>query len=259
MRKEMFITVGTSLYYSASWEDRPPAADVLGYPDWLKGERRQKPEARRKYLQGKTEDEITKRLTADPQNVVKWTEILPQKLQDGKHDPKDNLRFSAELSSLLMLADHERLSVRDLLSGYEAIHVVVDPNDTTSGSSYVAGVHLQSYLQTIGGTSNKSKVQIFEACYLASRSERDLLRGLRDLVRGALDRVKTSQLGRVDLVASGGYKIYAVFLSQLVAVREELRLLYMHEEAGKIVRVRRGHVAIGEHEDASIENLGLVD
>lgn len=245
MRKEMFITVGTSLYFSATWENLPPASDVPGYEQWLQAPRRTKPKERKGSHQGKkVEGKIISQLAADPQNVATWSVILPQELKDGKHDPKENLRFSAELSSLLMLADHEKISARDLLSRYEAIHVVVDPNETTSGSSYVAGVHLLSYLQTIAGPGVASRINLFKIPDLASVDEALLVPALQALVHGVLRRSREQQ-AQVDLLASGGYKIYVGFLSHLVAVDNHLQLLYLHEEASKLVRVREGRIAIG--------------
>src|SRR6185295_9660992 len=162
MKKEMFITVGTSLYFSASWENEGPAAAIEGYAEWLKGDKKTRPEERRKSRKGMIEEELRASLTAQPENVEKWTAILPEKLLSGEHDPTENLRFSAELSSLFMLADSEKVNVRDLLSSYEAVHVVVDPTDWTHGSSYVVGMHLKGYLQVIAGSDDSQKIALFE-------------------------------------------------------------------------------------------------
>lgn len=255
MKKEMFITVGTSLYYSATWENLPPAAGIPGYDEWTKCPRRTKPEERRRWGRGRTESEIVERLTADPREVEKWTAILPETLREGKHAPEDNLRFSAELSSLLMLADSEKVPVRDLLCRYEAIHVAVDPVDQERGSSYVAGTHLVSYLKTIAGTEGCPDIALFPVENLASRVPEDLLGpsgGLRRFLAEVARHIETSHAAQLDFLASGGYKIYAVFLSQLVANHPNARLLYLQEEASQLLEVTCGHICVGGRQFASL-------
>lgn len=251
MSRLMFLTVGTSLFHSASWEpDRVPPA-VPSYRDLCHDVRLRSPEARLGFRSAKEELEAA----LDASNAQEWADRLPEELvRDGRHATDTLLRYSAELSTVLRLADQdgEGGSARDFLDRYRRrIFVLADPAPPPNGevrraSSWVAAHHLRAYLDAVAGGRAAELVPIEGLASL----DREVLfgrhTGLGELARAVLDRVAEHRAVEVDLVVTGGYKLYAFFLARLLEAEAlagtRTRLVYGHESGGMLVSVSREHL-----------------
>lgn len=274
MRRMMFITVGTSLFQSASWEEAAvPASEVPYYAEWLEpGEPgrpgpRESPEARLDSPHAaRIRAALREGLTA--RNAGEWASRLPPGLAAA--DPAEPMRYSAELATLLHLCEAEGLSLSDLLATYGRIHVVFDGDP--ADLSAAAGAHLVAYLNRVAGAELAQSLPVSGLSspdpqrLLGSAHEKGALKRLVEQLMGEV-REAGGELERVDLVVSGGYKIYGVVLARLAdlgegqrrrlglhAQRPAFRLAYIHEKGSGLVTYSGGLLAVGE-ERVRIEAL----
>ena len=136
MSRLMYVTVGTSLFESATWQ----AADELvgkvrGYEEWLTEETLRSPEARRSHrLAARIRAALAEHLSVA--NVGEWTEFLPDELRAGVHRGPA-MRYSAELATILeMYQDDCRpgMTFRDFLtSSYRQVHAVYEEDLCADG------------------------------------------------------------------------------------------------------------------------------
>jgi len=262
MSPAMVLTVGTSLFHSASWEAEGPLADVPGYRSWLRRQELLR-EPRQRDRDARTQKVVEARLLESDQGATvdpkPWVEILPEELRGGTFPtPEHTMRFSAELATLLILAEQRKLSVRELLLSYDALWIPADPTrygpQAGERKSYVAAVHLQAYLNRIAG---EEKARLWEIPNLSSTRPRELLDALSVLRGRAVDLGE--QYLQIDLVLTGGFKLYGYVLAPLAsgtAPTESrlIRLVYIHEtgygggEREPLVQMDARHVQIGsEH------------
>src|SRR5258708_2708508 len=105
MPRAMLVTVGTSLLHSASWEPDPALLiEIPPYAGWMAREFLVSPDLRRSDVRSAfIRAKLEKRLTAG--NTWTWTERLPRDLRDGAPAPGTLMRYSAELSTILKLAE----------------------------------------------------------------------------------------------------------------------------------------------------------
>jgi hypothetical protein len=180
------------------------------------------------------------------------------------------MRYPAEMATLIKLAEVEvdagaARDLREVLSGYHRIYVIVDPEDYATGGearrragerlSYVAGMHLRRYLAVILGEDEAvDKVELLKAQGLASRDPGRLL--ARDRKAGVLclldeidNRRREHRPARMDFVVTGGYKLYGMVLAQLAAFKEtKCRLLYLYEKGDQLLRLTRAEISMGEEQ-----------
>ena len=250
MTRLMFFTVGTSLFHSASWEPTNDLlADAPSYRELVHEERKTSPEARAVCRRARLEleDALTEA------NAARWAGYLPAVLlRDGRHAADSVLRFSAELATLLRLVEQENegRSARRFLQNYAHLFVLTDPTapprDATR-RSWVAAVHLTAYLDAIAGGS---AAELSPVPGLASL-DREILfsadSGLPLLSRRIGDLKRDRDAEFVDVVITGGYKIYGLVLARLLG-REPLahaaaRLIYGHESGGNLLIVRDAEIS----------------
>lgn len=238
----LVISVGTSLFHSASWDpDRVPADEVPGYPALA---RETSPEERQ------TRRDVTTRIETAlrPDNATVWSQRLRAELLRGERVPGGrSTLYSAELTTLLRLAAAEGTTPRDLLRGAAGVHVVADdqPNRGERGRSWTAAVHLVEVLDDDAGRPGTA--QLLRIPGLASREPRLLLgtgsepTGLRLLVAEIEELAAGHRGATLDLVVTGGFKLYGYALAALAVQRTdfESRLLYGHESAELVVMDRR--------------------
>jgi hypothetical protein len=262
MNKVMYVTMGTSLFFSASWEGELPVderdkKEFRHYRAWLdtatSGDERRcplrSPEARLDFRYADlNKSALKKHLRGD--NGREWAEALPPRLLEGDPVPGDEMRYCAELATLLYLyqsSDKEDQegwddpSFAGFLRSYSKIEVVMDDRMPASGNpnrAFIAGNHLIAYLNRIAGS------EIAAACKIPGFSSTDpdellgATTGLGALMAHLFETL--AQTARVDLVISGGYKLYGLALTPLLRRPDwAVRFLYIHEEGERLIQMPR--------------------
>jgi hypothetical protein len=243
--RAMFVTVGTSLFHSASWE---PVEDLMiavpGYEAWTRGDLLVSPERRKSAKDAeRTLAGLKSRLLE--QNASIWAARLPAELRSGRPDRGTVMRYSAELATILKLGEHEPQSsgsFGDFLRSYEAVRLVSDPTFYADRGrlSNVAAHHLAAYLAALAPGWAGARPEDVPGLSSADPDEflpDDDGSGLPLLakkLRMAADRHQS-----IDLVVSGGYKIYGIYLAPLLA-SSRFRIVYLHEESERLL-ILPGH------------------
>lgn len=266
MTKLLFITMGSSLFQSASWDpDRLPASELRSYSRKArKSAFLDSPEERSRLQAVRGELEST----LDGTNPEKWAGCLPEDLRRGAPRRGTAMRYSAELATLIQLAEEEVDrgevdSLRELLKSWEKVFLVVDPEDYGSGAgeaggeaapageglSYVAGKHLRRYLETIldeEGERDGFRTELLPVPGIASREAERLLgeeSGVRRLLGEIRSREGEHRPDHVDFVVTGGYKLYGMVLAQLaVRAKIQTRLLYLYEKGDQLLQLTSRHI-----------------
>lgn len=246
MSRRMVVTVGTSLFTSASWRSEGPFALIPGYPDWSV-EHYESPRARRE-AGGDTAHDLQEQLGHG------W----PGDIDYFVWPPDTALRYSAEVATLLRWQQHENETdlARFLADEYERIELVCSSDQ--SDPSRIAAGHLDAVMTQRWGLGC---VELQEV--LTSESIRDKARHFGNYLRRlGTDRQPT------DLVVSGGYKLFAMYASLFAAAtpwqRENWRVIYLHEESHTELIVQKGNeegfvVEVDGEETASFEDAkGLI-
>jgi hypothetical protein len=275
MSKVMFITVGTSLFESVTWEPRGQLPQSVPYYEshWLRDQKKlRSPEAR---CGGARDRKVRSGLEAalDGINGADWAAHLPEDLLRGEPNPTTFLRYSAELTTVLKLYDLEAEgggSLGEWLKTYDAIRLAYDevgPKDFSKNLQAIAAAHLAQYLNKIVGQERVALTEPFPGLS-STNAERVLGPGSGlDLVRQRLEReLKEPQDVEIDLVVSGGYKLYALVLGRMV--RQEgrpekppvrnVRAHYFYEEGSELVTFEANEVISGNTRVSDRPKLGPV-
>ncbi len=262
MRKVMFVTVGTSLFHSATWGPGPEVLQLApGYGEWLKPPALGSPEERRRA--DRTRAGLLQHLAVD--NVEEWAGRLAAELLAGP-PPATPMRYSAEMATLVKMHQEsgegdEPISFGDFLCGYESIHLLFERDHDPDGrpnDSRVAGEHLVGYLNRAAGRAVASGLPISG---LSSTDPARLIGGGGAFRKGALERlaeeleaVRRPGVELVDLVISGGYKLYGVALAHLAEESDRkprFRLVYVHEMGEQLMTYDRGAIGMGRRRTAN--------
>jgi hypothetical protein len=241
MSKVMFVTVGTSLFHSASWEkDEAILRDVPEYYQWTADDDVLKePEARKRTPAARRiQAELEKRLKYD--NTPLWVQRLAKDLTGGNPDLNTVMRYSAELATILKLFETEAgtdQSLEDFLRSYDHIYLPCDSSDQgTAKLPRVAAHHLAAYLNLLAGNEGLL-AQPLAVAGLSSTVPETLLgenTGIKELGK----RLLKEEAEQLDLISSGGYKLYGIYLYQLLVSKSlPVRLFYIHEDAGRLVKM----------------------
>ena len=241
MTKVMYVTMGTSLFHSATWDaDETLRRESFPYTNWLTDEAKKSPERR---MGSESSERIRRGLkqSLNLKNAADWAKRLPKNLLTGNLPVTTPMRYCAELSTLLKLAEAtEGLGdLQELLNSYQEIRLIYDRNFSDSEGfnlPAIAAEHLAAYLHAIAG---RSVAQPVSEDGISSRDPRVLLEALGTFRSGL-----QSEQRSVDLVISGGYKIYGMLLAPLAG--ERLRLLYIHESSEELVIYSDGEARIDE-------------
>lgn len=216
----LVVTVGTSLFSSASWRaegifDFPAyrrwleELDADGKPLWLRSpERRVRDEATCR----KIRSVLTEQAPADLSSLVTI---------DDSDDPR---RYCAELTTLLVTfreTSHGAESFREFLSRYESVALVCPSNRDDEAN--VAARHLESILLSHGVRNDSGTL-------------------LKQILRSGSSRGRIQQWGEflgkldddnVDLVVTGGYKGFALLAGDAWArtgSKRGWRVIYLHQD-----------------------------
>jgi len=254
MAKLMIVTVGTSLFTSASWD-----AGNAGFVEKL-GESRAReyknkwanpgdsrsagglysPEQRKR--EGKTlEPFFAERLTAA--NAAEWAALA------APHNPTQNrynMRYSAELATILGYAKNDAgQDWKSFLDEY-AIYFIHDNNETQP--AYIAAKHNCAYLQTMV----KARVEALEISHLSSSVPHQLIEGLKKFQQ-LLTEAAGAKAGysAIDIVISGGYKIYGLIAFGFLT-SPQYRIIYQHEDSEQVLILQKGSIKIGPHPETTI-------
>lgn len=246
-KRLLLLTVGTSLFHSASWSrSTVPDNEVPGYPVIAD---EPDPEVR------KASRDVVAQLGGAllPDNAPTWAQRLRPELLRGERVRRREASFySAELTTLLRMASAEGAPLRELLGRYAGRYVLGDPlpGDEEARSSWTAAVHLMAYLDAAAGGAGSTR--LVQVPGLASTDPEVVIgaggepTGLALLVK-RLEALADEHPGaRFDLVVTGGYKIYGYGLAALVVQRTDLaaRLLYTYDRADALIAIDRGSVSI---------------
>jgi hypothetical protein len=230
--KVMFVTVGTSLFHSASWETVP---EIREYGEWKIDKTLCSPEARKRTRNAeRIEAALEKALCAGDYEL--WTQCLPADLLAGSPHMDTVMRYSAELATILktwnLTSDFPAFG--EFLRSYSKIHLVADP---TSRLPFHAAHHLAQALNALAG--NGGPARVMEVYGLSSTDPGVLLGDHTGL--GLLGRLlfqDWNEVRQMDLVVSGGYKLYGIYLTPLLPFPDkQVRLLYIHEEGDHLIQV----------------------
>ncbi len=239
-KRVMYVTMGTSLFHSATWE---PTAEVCqrvpGYEEWTKDDCRNSPSNRLGHaLSSSIQNSLRQALRAE--KTDEWVRALPQSLIEGNPSPASFFRYSAELTTILKLSEENAMggTLSDFLNGYAQIRLVCDQVSNGPNLPFVAATHLKSYLNVLAPL----RTELVVIPGLSSHDPEKLLReeasGLPRLISEVRNAVHESE--QIDIVASGGYKIYGVILSQLLGLMGvSVGIHYLHEE-GQLLLSARG-------------------
>ena len=240
MSKVMFVTVGTSLFHSASWEpDKALLLDVQGYDKWTASEELLgEPEARKqigRIIQKRLEDVLT------TVNAVPWAGRLARELADGNPAPKTVMRYSAELATILKLFEAEGRTdeaLEDFLQSYDHIYLPCDSSGQgTANLAYVAAHHLAAYLNRLAGKDGLAQVLSIHGL---SSTVREVLLGETTGLGRLAKLIEAEEAERQDFVISGGYKLYGIYLYPLLDLKDRtVRLLYIHEDGKGLMEISR--------------------
>ncbi len=254
MDKLMVVTVGTSLFHSASWnKDNEDFKKVLGSywenyaKHWAADDERKglfTPEYRRKNDYG-LEALFEKELTFDNANT--WVDRLAPY---EKYTPKTHkMRYSAEIATILGFGEKQTEKPwKDFLNDYviKFLHDV----DHKAGSTYHLAQHLSVYLQKLINGSPK-KITAQPIPNLSSEDPTHLAEGLKEYYM-YLDQALASAFEIVDIVISGGYKIYG-FISALLMGNPKCRIIYQHEYAEYVIIQDKNSIELNSSPPERIE------
>lgn len=241
--KLLVVTVGTSLFHSASWdEENPVFCQELGKSEAKKyktewanpGDNRNlgglhSPKLRMRNG-GALEDRFKEKLKATEKNVARWAEWVALPVEAGAL-----MRYSAEIATILSLAKSESLAagqtIEEFLAGYAGIYFFYD--DDENSLAHIAAKHNMTYLQKMIGAT-PGKIRSKEIAEFSAETPHKLAQGLR-AYRELMTRLRDNNPNAmVDIVISGGYKVYGLigygFLSQ-----DRFRIIYLHEEMPEVV------------------------
>ncbi len=221
MKRRLVVSVGTSLFHSASWRNEGPFALIRGYAEWLRPPQIGSP-SKRSALANDTNGAAVE---AEILNVVAGLEasnsgVIWFDTAHGNWDPAG--RYSAEITTLVAM--RRALAPDSTLAAFlEATYDQVDllAAESHNDESHIAGRHLQRALAA--HSDCKVRLVLFEGASLGPQ--------VQSIVDTLLERTPERH---VDLVVSGGYKAFAVAMGHVYWQRarggSDWRLFYLHEK-----------------------------
>ncbi len=248
MAKVMIVTVGTSLFHSASWdENNKDFLSKLGClsdnyrNDWAQAGTPKspgnlaRPDMRKSSCPALVET-FKQLLTSD--NVDLWKGFVTP-YSTGTTP----MRYSAELATIISYAN--LMNTRDwqaFLSEYEFVFVF-DSNENNLG--HIAGVHIGTYLEKIARISEE-KITAKKIQNFSDLDPNNLTEALREFREFLLNERNTAENEQIDLIVTGGYKIYG-FVSY-GTISPSTQIIYMHEDASLVFIHKADKIIIDDTE-----------
>lgn len=257
MKKIMLVTMGTSLFSSASWEFDDWVLNMVPlYSIWQDGgdwvsnpgplyspEKRQRSERA---------DDIVRSLETNltVENADEWAPYFATPEINERCNRACFRRFSAEVSTILELGMAKSGLIKKYLESFEKISLVADPSlneRNKHNSQYVAAVHTKVYLES---NFNLSNFEILEIPGLASKTPSVLLKGfngsdgLNRFIEEIDNMLRSDKIEKFVIIATGGYKIYGVFLGQFIQVSPKVSIVYRHELGDELIIITKDKITI---------------
>lgn len=266
MERIMLVTVGTSLFQSASWK----------FNDWMRGKI---PQYEKKWKSAGTTENRGPLIS--PEQRLRNGGIIIDQLTDllaregpakwAKHFEtgikRDQLmRYSAELSTLFELGlDFDNDFKKGLLTFKNNLWLIADPqsDDGLPNKQFIAALHLKAYLNTLAPQLGADILEVqgisstAPATLLDKHARSGLLR-LRDEVKKRLDQLPEGS--ELYIAASAGYKVYGVLLGPFL-YSSKVIIVYRHEEGNLLLRITRDKIKVGDSEviNPDKENYELIE
>lgn len=208
--RRLVVTVGTSLFSSASWRAEGRLALVRGYREWTEEPFLENP-ARRRTEGWRTVVEIEEQLRAAPGDLA----------DEFVWDPEVPKRYPGELTTILRLYEKDGAgeTVPEFLRrSYERVELVCPSGQRDSAR--VAAEHLAMVLENVLEHPGVVLAEELSSSHLADKVEK-FARYLENLPDQG-----------IDLLITGGYKSFALQAGMRASGRPPgaWRLLYLHEE-----------------------------
>ncbi|RMG38228.1 MAG: hypothetical protein D6732_05470 [Methanobacteriota archaeon] len=232
MSKVIIVTVGTSIYHSATWdENNENFRRAIGARNAKKYQERWcNPQSAGRIRAGLLSP--SNRLRNAPEleeNFHKW-------LKEGNptvwgkwaaaYTPGEELRYSAELATLLKLAYSERLRNDNNWMNYfndSKIWWICDKN--TTSDSAIAAQHNAACLQYIASLES-NKIDFKKIPHYSTTEPQNLPIALR-VYKEFIDSFLNND-NHVEAVITGGYKIHTVIAKHFVGC-QGFRMIFLHE------------------------------
>ncbi len=236
MSEVYFVTVGNSLFHSATWEGEEfeKFAKKEGfweeYQNFLKksdpGDPREDgplfvPEKRKQ--KGQVVEQKLKEFILED-TAPCWTKYIAEyKPGDSKYDK----RYSAEITTLLTLARMKRIPPGELLADKE-VYLVCD-DSTQKGSTRHVAAHLQHIICKLGENSTELKIEIKKIPGFSSHDPTNLHKALEKFNEEIENTLRRSKVNNIYLIVTGGFKVYSMIAAR--KIEKYVEAIYMHEEA----------------------------
>lgn len=209
--RRLVVTVGTSLFSSASWKAEGPLALIAGYRAWTEEPLLANP-GRRRTEGWKTAGQIEEQLKARPEGFAEafvW-------------DPEEPKRYPGELTTVLRLYRKEARApetVAEFLRRSYARVELVCPTGR-GDPARVAAENLEVVLGSVLRHPGVSLAEVLTSPHLA------------DKVKHFATYLHSLPDDGIDLLITGGYKAFALQAGLSASGRPPgaWRLLYLHEE-----------------------------
>ena len=239
MPSVIIVTVGTSIYHSATWdENNDNFRQAIGARSARKYQERWCNRQSAGNIRGGLLSPSNRLRNAPDleENFHIWLkDAKPAVWGDwvAKYIPGEELRYSAELATLLKLAYWETSNGQtngeneDDWKGYfedTMIWWVCDSNQTTEGA--IAARHNAACLQHLAGLQN-SKIDYKEIPNFAA-TDPEKLHAALIAYSELINQTLKGNFSHVDAVVTGGYKIHNLITNDFVG-REGFQLVFLHE------------------------------
>lgn len=243
-QRVMIVTVGTSLFTSASWKPQGPLADIEGYELWAsEADLLRSPAARARMCRATGNTVVTgSAVEAGIEKAIRNDSDAAAGQLEALLETEPVARYSAELATIVgmwkTLRPEQGQGITGFLTAsYRELRLLCssDENDR----SYLAATQLKAQLATL----NSGLGGIVQ---LSSRIAGSSVVEKAASFKAVIDALEEDS--GVDFVISGGYKIYAAIVTRLL--RGNWRVFYLHEEEAQLVTTD----VFGQHIRLSSDN-----
>lgn len=212
--RTLIVTVGTSLFASASWKCEGPFSKVRDYKSWLTDENLKNPGGRRS-RGWRTSAALEKVICSDPEGTAAYFDL----------DVYQPLRYCGEITTLLRVFEQECQgdeSFEDFLRRrYPKIRLLASADE--ENDSNIVARHLRKIMYTILAHPDVEVAAVLRGLRLPN-----LIRHFREYLE---KQASSSEDRNVDLLVTGGYKAYSILAGHWVAQGGGgWRVLYLHED-----------------------------
>jgi len=225
----MIVTVGTSLFTSASWKPEGPFSHIDGYSLWAtEHDFLGAPAARARMCRATGGTTVAgSTVEAGIENAIRRDSNDAAKYLAPPLDASAASRYSAEIATIVSMwqalsADIVHGVADFLKASYKEIRLLCSSDE--DDKSFVAAGQLKAQLATLGqglGTIVRLENRIEGGSVIEKATS----------FKAVIDALDSDSA--VDFVISGGYKIYAAIVTRLL--RGDWRIFYLHEVDAQLV------------------------